>query len=32
MLVILADIYAFMIIDDLTMFTKERLFCQEVIF
>ncbi len=31
-IVILADIYAFVFIDDLVMFTKERLFCQEVIF
>lgn len=30
--VIFTDIYGFVFIDDLVMFTKERLFCQEVIF
>lgn len=30
--VILTDVYAFVFIDDLVMFTKERLFCQEGIF
>lgn len=30
--VILTDVYAFVFIEDLVMFTKERLFCQEGIF